>query len=141
MSSNSYSSSLPTKKGGPPTLGADPETLPACVVCLEEVSFSIGACRALTCAHVFHSTCIASWLEYRDTCPTCRNKECEVGILVQAPSAEQNGVWWNRWLQRHMDEEDMIAYNPELNVSYSPERVNAAGSVVWRLTEADQERL
>lgn len=47
------------------------ETNKECAICLEEQEIGHTACK-LPCGHLFHRTCILSWLEKQCTCPTCR---------------------------------------------------------------------
>lgn len=44
----------------------------ACSVCLNEV-FDPASATTLPCGHRFHTSCIATWLTHRSTCPQCRN--------------------------------------------------------------------
>jgi len=44
-----------------------------CAICFEH--FSPGdEVKLLPCSHRYHSTCVATWLEQHDSCPTCRLK-------------------------------------------------------------------
>lgn len=40
----------------------------ACAICWE----SMYTARRLPCGHLFHNTCLQSWLEQETSCPTCR---------------------------------------------------------------------
>lgn len=40
----------------------------ACAICWEQ----IYTARRLPCGHLFHNTCLQSWLEQETSCPTCR---------------------------------------------------------------------
>jgi len=42
-----------------------------CIICREEMS-PTTANKKLPCGHVFHLTCLRSWLERQQNCPTCR---------------------------------------------------------------------
>lgn len=44
----------------------------ACVICHDEIEH--GSAFALECAHVFHSNCIALWLERKKVCPVCKRQ-------------------------------------------------------------------
>jgi len=39
-----------------------------CAICWD----SMGAARKLPCGHLFHNSCLRSWLENDTSCPTCR---------------------------------------------------------------------
>ncbi len=45
-----------------------------CAICSEIYQVQ-DIIKALSCGHVFHSTCINTWLLSNDTCPLCR-KTC-----------------------------------------------------------------
>ena len=45
-----------------------------CSICLDSVKKSSDR-RVLTCAHVFHSSCIAEWLQRNNRCPLCRTEQ------------------------------------------------------------------
>ncbi|MCL4154110.1 UNVERIFIED_CONTAM: hypothetical protein GTU68_031142, partial [Idotea baltica] len=40
-----------------------------CIICREEMT--TGA-KKLPCGHIFHSSCLRSWFQRQQTCPTCR---------------------------------------------------------------------
>lgn len=42
-----------------------------CAICLEEISMSTRI-TVEKCHHIFHRTCLSTWKETSDTCPTCR---------------------------------------------------------------------
>uniref|UniRef100_T1IPZ3 RING-type E3 ubiquitin transferase n=1 Tax=Strigamia maritima TaxID=126957 RepID=T1IPZ3_STRMM len=52
---------------------ASPEELASadnvCIICREEM---FSASKKLPCNHIFHSTCLRSWFQRQQTCPTCR---------------------------------------------------------------------
>nr|2LXH_C Chain C, E3 ubiquitin-protein ligase AMFR [Homo sapiens] len=39
-----------------------------CAICWD----SMQAARKLPCGHLFHNSCLRSWLEQDTSCPTCR---------------------------------------------------------------------
>ncbi|XBI20203.1 hypothetical protein VPH35_061551 [Triticum aestivum] len=45
----------------------------ACPICLDELDSGASAAET-PCKHVYHPTCLAPWLEARDTCSVCRAK-------------------------------------------------------------------
>lgn len=47
------------------------ESAARCSICLKEFHEEQTA-RLLPCEHFFHDSCLASWLELNDFCPTCR---------------------------------------------------------------------
>ena len=58
-----------------------------CLVCLEtdnEDRNSIS--RELThtiCQHIFHTTCLSTWIQHKNTCPTCRKPEPNIELYRQ----------------------------------------------------------
>ena len=40
-----------------------------CIICREEMAIN---CKKLPCNHIFHATCLRSWFQRQQTCPTCR---------------------------------------------------------------------
>lgn len=48
-----------------------------CAICWEKME----AARKLPCSHLFHNTCLLSWLEQDTSCPTCR-----MALNIQNPS-------------------------------------------------------
>lgn len=52
---------------------ATPEELQAadnvCIICREEM---VTASKKLPCNHIFHTSCLRSWFQRQQTCPTCR---------------------------------------------------------------------
>ncbi|XP_046401691.1 E3 ubiquitin-protein ligase synoviolin B [Ischnura elegans] len=61
---------------------ATPEELAAadnvCIICREEM---VTASKKLPCNHIFHTSCLRSWFQRQQTCPTCR-----LNILRTAPA-------------------------------------------------------
>ena len=49
-------------------------TVPDCCVCLNEAEDGERLRRLPRCNHCFHVDCIDAWLQYRSTCPLCRNE-------------------------------------------------------------------
>uniref|UniRef100_A0A4W5R1W5 RING-type E3 ubiquitin transferase n=1 Tax=Hucho hucho TaxID=62062 RepID=A0A4W5R1W5_9TELE len=52
---------------------ATPEDLQAsdnvCIICREEM---VTGAKKLPCNHIFHASCLRSWFQRQQTCPTCR---------------------------------------------------------------------
>lgn len=40
-----------------------------CIICREEMHTQ---CKKLPCNHIFHASCLRSWFQRQQTCPTCR---------------------------------------------------------------------
>lgn len=40
-----------------------------CIICREEMT---TASKKLPCNHIFHTSCLRSWFQRQQTCPTCR---------------------------------------------------------------------
>lgn len=52
-----------------------------CIICREEMT---TGCKKLPCNHIFHSSCLRSWFQRQQTCPTCR-----MDVLRPPPVAQQ----------------------------------------------------
>ncbi|XP_019052456.1 PREDICTED: E3 ubiquitin-protein ligase RING1-like [Nelumbo nucifera] len=49
-------------------------TADVCTVCMEELDAAPGKCgKQMPCGHVYHPTCISTWLSLYDSCPVCRS--------------------------------------------------------------------
>lgn len=65
---------------------------PICYECVEGTSTS-----TTPCGHVFHTTCLGSWLERGTTCPSCRSR------LADAPADPHAEPLWMGWFEeRHL---------------------------------------
>ncbi|XP_076314177.1 septin interacting protein 3 isoform X1 [Tachypleus tridentatus] len=42
-----------------------------CIICREEM-LGNGSSKKLPCNHIFHTSCLRSWFQRQQTCPTCR---------------------------------------------------------------------
>lgn len=49
-----------------------------CIICRENMVGN-GSCKKLPCNHIFHVTCLRSWFQRQQTCPTCRMDVLRVG--------------------------------------------------------------
>ncbi|XP_026816134.1 E3 ubiquitin-protein ligase synoviolin B-like isoform X2 [Rhopalosiphum maidis] len=54
-----------------------------CIICREDMT--AAAAKKLPCNHIFHTSCLRSWFQRHQTCPTCR-----LDILRPTPSTTQN---------------------------------------------------
>ncbi|KAL3286350.1 hypothetical protein HHI36_000858 [Cryptolaemus montrouzieri] len=63
---------------------ATPEELAAadnvCIICREEMT---TASKKLPCNHIFHTSCLRSWFQRQQTCPTCRLN------ILRSPNSER----------------------------------------------------
>lgn len=56
-----------------------------CIICREEMTGN-GTSKKLPCNHIFHVSCLRSWFQRQQTCPTCR-----MDILrIPTPNANQH---------------------------------------------------
>ncbi|RUS85478.1 hypothetical protein EGW08_006754 [Elysia chlorotica] len=66
---------------------ATPEELASgdnvCIICREEMT---SGCKKLPCNHIFHTSCLRSWFQRQQTCPTCR---LEVLRMSRPPHQQQ----------------------------------------------------
>ncbi|XP_034036947.1 E3 ubiquitin-protein ligase synoviolin isoform X2 [Thalassophryne amazonica] len=69
---------------------ATPEDLQAsdnvCIICREEM---VTGAKKLPCNHIFHSSCLRSWFQRQQTCPTCRMDVLRVTNNNQTPAPAQ----------------------------------------------------
>lgn len=70
---------------------ATPEELQAmdnvCIICREEM---VTGAKRLPCNHIFHTSCLRSWFQRQQTCPTCRMDVLRASLPAQTPApAEQ----------------------------------------------------
>jgi hypothetical protein len=68
----------------------------ACAICLESDSETFLTTK--TCSHIFHSTCLQSWLADHTSCPMCRTKlfratVWKVRCHYEIPSANGDGAY------------------------------------------------
>ncbi|EHK21229.1 uncharacterized protein TRIVIDRAFT_52137, partial [Trichoderma virens Gv29-8] len=62
-------------------------TFVVCAICLETLQED-DTIRLLSCAHIFHSLCLAKWfLKRHDTCPLC--KACFMSSSEKSPKPLQ----------------------------------------------------
>ncbi|XP_061581847.1 E3 ubiquitin-protein ligase synoviolin [Cololabis saira] len=69
---------------------ATPEDLQAsdnvCIICREEM---VTGAKKLPCNHIFHSSCLRSWFQRQQTCPTCRMDVLRASNNNQTQAAAQ----------------------------------------------------
>ncbi|XP_033977207.1 LOW QUALITY PROTEIN: E3 ubiquitin-protein ligase synoviolin [Trematomus bernacchii] len=69
---------------------ATPEDLLAsdnvCIICREEM---VTGAKKLPCNHIFHSSCLRSWFQRQQTCPTCRMDVLRATTNNQTPAPAQ----------------------------------------------------
>uniref|UniRef100_A0A8C9C1X9 E3 ubiquitin-protein ligase synoviolin n=1 Tax=Phocoena sinus TaxID=42100 RepID=A0A8C9C1X9_PHOSS len=65
---------------------ATPEELQAmdnvCIICREEM---VTGAKRLPCNHIFHTSCLRSWFQRQQTCPTCRMDVLRASLPTQSP--------------------------------------------------------
>uniref|UniRef100_A0A8D2J431 RING-type E3 ubiquitin transferase n=1 Tax=Varanus komodoensis TaxID=61221 RepID=A0A8D2J431_VARKO len=66
---------------------ATPEELQAmdnvCIICREEM---VTGAKRLPCNHIFHTSCLRSWFQRQQTCPTCRMDVLRASLPTQSPT-------------------------------------------------------
>ncbi|XP_063002239.1 E3 ubiquitin-protein ligase synoviolin isoform X1 [Elgaria multicarinata webbii] len=73
---------------------ATPEELQAmdnvCIICREEM---VTGAKRLPCNHIFHTSCLRSWFQRQQTCPTCRMDVLRASLPTQSqtPPEQQDG--------------------------------------------------
>uniref|UniRef100_A0A665T1E7 RING-type E3 ubiquitin transferase n=1 Tax=Echeneis naucrates TaxID=173247 RepID=A0A665T1E7_ECHNA len=69
---------------------ATPEDLQAsdnvCIICREDM---VTGAKKLPCNHIFHSSCLRSWFQRQQTCPTCRMDVLRASNNNQTPPPAQ----------------------------------------------------
>lgn len=69
---------------------ASPEDLQAtdnvCIICREEM---VTGAKKLPCNHIFHTSCLRSWFQRQQTCPTCRMDVLRVTLPTPPPAPQQ----------------------------------------------------
>lgn len=45
-----------------------------CGICLSQFKEGVSAALSPACRHIFHETCLKTWMRTSRTCPTCRVK-------------------------------------------------------------------
>uniref|UniRef100_A0A8C8R4S7 RING-type E3 ubiquitin transferase n=1 Tax=Pelusios castaneus TaxID=367368 RepID=A0A8C8R4S7_9SAUR len=64
---------------------ATPEELQAmdnvCIICREEM---VMGAKRLPCNHIFHTSCLRSWFQRQQTCPTCRMDVLRASLPTQS---------------------------------------------------------
>ncbi|KAL5250357.1 hypothetical protein ACHWQZ_G016183 [Mnemiopsis leidyi] len=102
-----------------------------CAICWEEMNTA----RKLPCGHLFHISCLRSWLEHDTSCPTCRHV-----LLAQraqqeedAPTARRNMAWqfrgsrWASWLP-----------NFSVHVIRSPQHIDLDSRMVCKVDQVQE---
>lgn len=54
-----------------------------CIICREDM---VNHSKKLPCGHIFHTTCLRSWFQRQQTCPTCRLN------ILRAPAANSTAL-------------------------------------------------
>lgn len=57
-----------------------------CIICREEMNAESGTAKRLPCNHIFHVSCLRSWFQRQQTCPTCRMD------ILRTPLPQANGA-------------------------------------------------
>ncbi|XP_071477983.1 E3 ubiquitin-protein ligase synoviolin B-like [Diadema antillarum] len=66
-----------------------------CIICREEMVVAEaggaggGACKKLPCGHIFHSSCLRSWFQRQQTCPTCRMDVLRLSVAAASQRLRQ----------------------------------------------------
>ncbi|CAO2202167.1 unnamed protein product [Urochloa humidicola] len=87
--------------GEPPAPAASIAALPtvdvtelaaACAICKDDLPLASQATR-LPCAHLYHSTCIVTWLQLHNSCPVCRSSIPFPSAAAAAAGPEGAAAW------------------------------------------------
>lgn len=61
-----------------------------CIICREDMT--AAAAKKLPCNHIFHTSCLRSWFQRHQTCPTCRLDILRSTPVTQTSAAAANPV-------------------------------------------------
>lgn len=139
----------------PAPASTTPEESKSCPICYDEIEFP-NAYTAGTCRHVFHKTCMDTWLKVNRSCPVCRvyvplfsslstdNQQKFINVFVHAGGiTELNSVQAATLRQILMDEllpVEVLRFcdNLPLRLAASCGDVILVSLLLWRgLTVAD----
>ena len=84
-----------------------------CAICQDRI-LPYQSIIVLSCEHVYHETCIISWIHYKKNCPTCR---CAINIL-DAPILDIS------------EEPLLIPPRVSASIPIPPQRRNKSGRVI-----------
>lgn len=97
-----------------------------CAICWEKME----SARKLPCGHLFHNSCLQSWLEQDTSCPTCRltlsmqgnhrENTPEVQLEGQAPVRRNDNHFF------HFDGSRYVSWLPSFSVEVSHSRVRGS---------------
>lgn len=98
-----------------------------CAICWD----SMAAARKLPCGHLFHNSCLRSWLENDTSCPTCRQSLASDLQPEQEEQRQPRGMaafMMGRGLRRnhffHFDGSQIASWFPSFSVEVMHTRVN-----------------
>ncbi|XP_034114462.1 E3 ubiquitin-protein ligase HRD1 [Drosophila albomicans] len=60
-----------------------------CIICREDM---VNHSKKLPCGHIFHTTCLRSWFQRQQTCPTCRLNILRAPALPRAAEEPVNAA-------------------------------------------------
>lgn len=62
-----------------------------CIICREEMNGNDASqqIKKLPCDHIFHKSCLRSWFQRQQTCPTCRTSILRYNQPAAQPAAQQ----------------------------------------------------
>lgn len=60
-----------------------------CIICREEMT---GGAKKLPCNHIFHVSCLRSWFQRQQTCPTCRLNVLRAPLPGNPNNIPNNGM-------------------------------------------------
>lgn len=95
-----------------------------CIICRETMQGN-GTCKKLPCNHIFHISCLRSWFQRQQTCPTCRmdvlrvnlaNTNLAAGAAAMANDNQPN----NNQQQNNQNDANMNQENGANNINRVP---------------------
>ncbi|UYV80521.1 AMFR [Cordylochernes scorpioides] len=110
-----------------------------CAICWDHME----SARKLPCGHLFHNSCLTSWLEQDTSCPTCRNVLTEDGASSSDGGTSTPGVapaipsppTTNHFF--HFDGSRYVSWFPSFSVEVSTRTALLGGERAFQTSQLD----
>lgn len=87
-----------------------------CIICREDM---VNTSKKLPCGHIFHTTCLRSWFQRQQTCPTCRLN------ILRAPNASNDQAAQNDGMDQLNNNNQPNAANANTTAAAAANNANA----------------
>jgi E3 ubiquitin-protein ligase synoviolin len=94
-----------------------------CIICREEMAIPEGASgpiqqiKKLPCDHIFHKSCLRSWFQRQQTCPTCRTSILRLNNVNQPQQPQQQPHVNQQHAEHHHQQPNIIPPSPSTSQS------------------------